>query len=194
MGSGDVLNELIRNYIQKYNINGGEYESLRPKVQEQLVQIESYMQCFIQGQTELALKIKRSKLNLASVAAKSGLQRSTVYNNADTLKKYIEERINEVEHEDILSVQKKAKQKEDIEFLRSYLEKLELKLVLEEISEHKIKELELEFSKVNKINEDLQKQIHKLNQKNATLEQELRKLRKENIVKLDSSKQGKKRR
>lgn len=61
----------------------------------------------------------------------AGLQRSTVYNNAATLKRYIEERIREVE-EDILSIHRTTKQQEEMEFLRSYLEKLQLRMVKEE--------------------------------------------------------------
>ena len=61
----------------------------------------------------------------------AGLQRSTVYNNAATLKRYIEERIREVE-EDILSIHRTTKQQEEMEFLRSYLEKLQLRMAKEE--------------------------------------------------------------
>ncbi|MFP3122803.1 hypothetical protein OH784_08555 [Ectobacillus funiculus] len=61
----------------------------------------------------------------------AGLQRSTVYNNAATLKRYIEERIREVK-EDILSIHRTTKQQEEMEFLRSYLEKLQLRMVKEE--------------------------------------------------------------
>jgi len=62
--------------------------------------------------------IQNGKMFYKKMNFEARLQRSTVYNNAATLKKYIEERIREVE-EDILSIHRTAKQQEGMEFLRS---------------------------------------------------------------------------
>ncbi|MEE3892818.1 hypothetical protein [Priestia megaterium] len=189
MGNEYELNELVRSNIRKYNINGGVYESLRPQVQDQLYKIECYIQSYMQNQIELLSKIKASKLNLAGVVSASGLQRSTVYNNADTLKKYIEERINEVESKDILSLQKAAKHAKEIEFLKQYLENLESKLIQEEIKEYKITELESEYSYISKQNIELQKENNNLQQQNRILAQEIILLKKKNVIPLKSKKE-----
>ncbi|MCP1450336.1 hypothetical protein [Priestia megaterium] len=190
MGNEYELNELVRSNIRKYNINGGVYESLRPKVQDQLYKIEYYIQSYIQEQIELVSKIKASKLSLAGVITASELQRSTVYNNADTLKKYIEERINDIESQDILSIRKITKQKEDIEFLKQYLENLELRLVQEEINENKIMELESQYSFISKCNIELQKEAFQLRQQNNILTKEITALKKNNIISLKTKNNG----
>ncbi|HFO1035176.1 TPA: hypothetical protein ACHIRZ_004465 [Bacillus paranthracis] len=178
------IRNLTKNFIEMFQINSGEFESLRPKIQEQLLQVEAYFQDFIQEQKVMAIRIKNNKLNLVKVVRESGLQRSTVYNNADTLKKYIEERIYDVEKEDILSIQKNVRQEEDMFFLRSYLEKLQLQIVEDEVNEIKIEELEYEYSKLNDVNIDLLRQIFELKQENQELQQQLRKIKSKDVVPL----------
>jgi hypothetical protein len=165
--------ELVKINVNKYTI--GDFEKLRPKTQEQLVQIEKSLQQFIEEQNVIAEKIKEySKLNLLTITTISGVRRSTVYHNENTLKKYIEERIEEVKSEDIFHLDKMKKLQLDIQFQKTYLENLQYHLIENEVLETKIRSLDTEVQDIYKHNEALMQQIFNLKQENNKLRQELK--------------------
>jgi hypothetical protein len=174
MDNENRLRELVMYKTIEYNI--GDFEQLRAKTQEQLMQIENSFQKYLEEQSKTAEKIKElGKLNLLMISNQSGVQRSTVYHNENTLKKYIEERIEEIKSEDFLQIEKLKRLQADNQRLRTYLENLQYHLIENELLEKKIRELEIEVQDLYNKNEALQEQTFKLQDENNHLRQELKK-------------------
>jgi hypothetical protein len=182
MAEENGTGQIVRKYINKYNINNGNYEQLRPNLKKQLSKIEKYIQHCIKTQQDLASRIKDSKLHIAKMSSGIGLSRGTIYNNRDTLKKYIEGRIKEVESEDILSVNKMLKQQQEVEQLRDYLDKTQLHLVQNEINESKIEELEDYVDHLVKIQQAHVEKISKSESENMELVYKLRRKGESNVI------------
>lgn len=163
------IREIVIDSLKKHQINNGDFLNLKPKLQEQLIQIEHYIYSSVLKQQQLLEEIKNTNLNVLTVVKGSGLQRSSVYNHADILKKYIEVRIKEVEKEDILSLNKSNKQKEELQILKEYMDNLQNNLIDNEILESKNDELEKEVLRLNKIQESLIKEMNDLKKENKEL-------------------------
>lgn len=162
------IEKLINEYIDKYNIHL-KYTELKPVIQKQLKQIEIFFQRFSNEQRELLERLKNIKLNLAIVCNNTNISRSSVYNSPDILKKYILDRISEIEDEDILSKAHVQKREADYELLKSYLEKVKIHLIENEILEMKISEMEKEISFLIDMNNKNTLEISKLRKENEKL-------------------------
>lgn len=191
MPNDNEIKNAVMQCIKKYNIKNGDFSKLSDKLTEQLILFESYIQGFLEKQKELKSERKKyGKLTLLNAVEGAGLPRSTVYYNKDTLKIYIEERLKEVEKEDVLNISKMAKLQEDFEELKSYLQKFQKNLVENQFLEMKIKELENELAQVNVINETMALDLSKKTQENEKLKFELQKNKKRNIAAIEGRKNG----
>lgn len=182
----EEITSFINQYLKKYGIGNGDFSTLRPKIQEQLVNLETFFQERLEAQNQLANQIRDSKLNLLRVVKGTGIQKSSVYNNPDILKKYIEERIYEIQKEDVLSLYKTEKQGNDFDELKSYLETTRNVLIESEIYEAKIRELESEIRELNGINLSMAHEINRLNSENSTLRNQLSKVGRGNIISFEN--------
>ncbi|HHT7188315.1 TPA: hypothetical protein ACTZ5N_001578 [Bacillus cereus] len=172
------ISDIVAENIKKYGINNGKFDGLRPTTQKHLLRIEAYLQSYINVLEELADKIKKSKLNLLTLTEETDISRSTIYNNSDTIKEYIDKRIAEIEAEDTLSLNKMNRREQEIIELREHYENIQLHLIDTEILEAKVKELEKELGDLRRINETHTAQISRLQRENQQLLQELSKANK----------------
>ena len=153
--------DIVKEKITSFEIDS--FDELRSNIQEQLIQIEYYLQQTVLEQKLIAEKVKSlNKINVDSVAKGANVGRSTIYNNPHTIKHYIIERISEIEKEDILLKRKneglKLKEKE----IRKVKEGLEIEVVENFLLNTKIKELEEEVQELNKSNQGLLLELHSL--------------------------------
>ncbi|MGO4348134.1 hypothetical protein AB4Z45_21820 [Paenibacillus sp. MCAF9] len=181
---GNEIDNIISTFIIKYNIENGNYDDLDLKVKEKFNKIETYIQDFIQQQCNLSKAIKKSKLTLLDVSQGSGISRSSIYAKADILKKYIDERIGEIEREDILSLNEKGKLENELHQLREYTRKLEIHIIENVILENKIEQLEKQLKHLNDSKEIYSQEVAKLMNENDSLKYRIRKLEKNNVIPL----------
>ncbi|MCY9692207.1 hypothetical protein [Paenibacillus alginolyticus] len=182
------IDTIVASFVVKYAINSGNYEGLRPQIRKQLADLEEFIQNNINEQKEISTRIKELKLSVLKVSDGSGVARSTINVNSDTLKVYIEQRINEIQvSDDILSINKTKNQNEENGFLKDYLNKTQDHLVMNEIYELKIEELENEIRNMNRTQEGMVLEISRLQRENDSLQHELRKNRMKNVVPIGKS-------
>ncbi|MBM7607248.1 uncharacterized small protein (DUF1192 family) [Lysinibacillus composti] len=174
--------DIVINEVRKLDINNSNYEGIRPKLKEQLIKAEYYIQYNIQKQKEIANEIKNNKLNILNVAEKAGIPRSSIYKSKEILEKYIEGRIEQVQKEDILSLHKLSRQKKSIDELNEFIEKVQIHLIETEILEYKINELEQQVKSLNITNQDLISREYRAQQEIERLKLQLRKAGVTNIV------------
>ena len=140
------------------------------KVQEQLVQIEEYLQEFCMQQKQLIEQIKLyRKLNISSVSSGAEVPRSQINLNKYTLKLYIEKRISEIEKTDLLNLNKYERLKSDKRDLEAYRDGLEQQLVDAYELKVYIEELERTNKRLIGLLEERQKDINKLQIENSNL-------------------------
>lgn len=163
MGKTNELIDIIKEKCLLFDINHGDYETLKPKLKEQILKIEETFQHHIKHHQEIREAIKNSKLNVTNIISNSGLQRSSVYNNQEVLKKYIEERIQEIEQTDLLDIYSNEKKKEEYSILKEYLQQTQMNLLENDVLENKIEQLQSELESMYKINESLVEQVNHLN-------------------------------
>jgi hypothetical protein len=185
MSNKTKISEIVEDYIEKYRINDGNYENIRNTTKKHLINIEKFLQSYINYIEELANKVKKSKLNLLTITQNTAISRSTVYNNPDILKVYIEKRIDEIESKDILSLNKLDKKEKEIIELREYLENIQIHLVKTEILEAKINELEKEIGDLKATDEAHIMEISRLKKENQRLLLELNRNRANNVIGLN---------
>lgn len=177
----EEIEPLIIGYMEKYNMVK-KYMDLKPALQKQLIQIEQFFQVFLKEQKELLERLKNNKLNLAIVSNKTNISRSSVYNSPDILKKYIIDRITEIEDEDLLSKLQTQKRDADYELLKNYLDNVRVHLIENNILEMKISEMEKEIAFLSEVNNKNALQISKLSKENETLKLDLLKHEKNNVI------------
>ncbi|WP_261303615.1 hypothetical protein [Paenibacillus andongensis] len=182
------IDTIVASYIFKYDINSGNYDGLRPQIKKQLAILEEFIQNNINEQKEISTRIKELKLSVLKVSEGSGVPRSTINVNPETLRVYIEKRINEIQvSDDILSINKAKNQNEENDFLKEYLNKTQNHLVMNEIYELKIEELENEIRNLYRTQEGMVLEISRLQKENDSLQHELRKIRMNNVVPIGKS-------
>ncbi|BCB39957.1 hypothetical protein BCJMU51_4871 [Bacillus cereus] len=168
--------------LEQFNL--GDLNRYKESTQEQFITIEQY---FLQTEERInkALEeIKSINFNIRGICNTINISKSTVYNNPNTLRLYIEERINDIENQDLLSKNKQGKQQIRISELEKFLDRT----IIDQI----------EFNNLKVHNECLQDEVNRLTERNELLgleraklvrrlndmDLELRKLRnkKENVV------------
>ncbi|SFL70291.1 hypothetical protein [Pelosinus propionicus] len=161
MGEEVELREFVSERTKQYKI--GELTIQSPKIQDQLFQIEEYLQSLILAQKEMAIRIKEiSKININSVSAGAKVPRSTIYNNNRTLQVYIEKRCKEIEDQDILQLKRFNKVKANDKAIQIIIDGLQLQIVDNYELKQQIKEGERQLkSQIGQL-EDKQKEIFAL--------------------------------
>ncbi|MBR7797625.1 hypothetical protein GT022_16440 [Agaribacter marinus] len=153
------------------------------KVQEQLVQIERFLQKFCTKQKQLNEQIKQhSKLSISSVSSGSNVPRSQINLNISTLKQYIERRIDEIEKADILKINKTEKLRSEKKELDKYVDGLRQQIVDNFELKLYINKLETENRRLILQIEDRQRDIQKLEIENNKLRKEVSKQNNQKIV------------
>lgn len=105
--------------LEQFNL--GDLNRYKESTQEQFITIEQY---FLQTEERInkALEeIKSINFNIRGICNTINISKSTVYNNPNTLRLYIEERINDIENQDLLSKTNKVNSKYEYQNLRSFL-------------------------------------------------------------------------
>lgn|GEM_PF-3480477 len=166
------IKPLVESHLKQYNINPS-FSQLSDIVQNQLIEIENFFQNYINEQIILAQLLNNQKINLAKVCISTTISRSSVYNNPNVLKKYINERINDIEEKDTLGINKTKKITRDYELLRKYIEHLKIQIIENDIFELKIEELEKEIKDLNYINKHYALENSTLHTENENLKFQL---------------------
>jgi hypothetical protein len=154
-----------------------------PKIQEQLIQIEKFLQKFRDRQKQLIEQIKEfNKLSVSSVSVGSNVPRSQINLNTNTLKLYIEKRISEIEKEDLLKVSKYEKLRSGKRENASYIDGLRQQIV--DIFELKsnIESLEVENKRLLRQLGDRQMDIINYEKENSKLRRMINKLNNKKVV------------
>ena len=160
-----IVNE-IQKRLNQFNMNV--FDQYKENTQEQFVTIERY---FLESEERLnkALEeIKYINFNIRGICKAINISKSTVYNNPNTLRLYIEKRIEDHEKLDLLTKSKQEKTQVRISELENFLDKA----IIDQI----------EFNNIKMYNENLEKEVNLLTEKNHLLALE----RTELIKKLNS--------
>ncbi|GAE92730.1 hypothetical protein JCM21714_1742 [Gracilibacillus boraciitolerans JCM 21714] len=190
MGNGIDIKSYVNENTIRYGIGEiSEISSL--KVQEQLVQIEEYLQKFCMHQKKLTEEIKQfSKLSISFVSSGANVPRSQVNLNFNTLKLYIEKRISEIEKKDLLKINKNERLRIDKRELDMYIDGLRQQVV--DTCEMKlyIENLEKENKRLIRQLEDRQKDIQKLEVENSKLRKAVNEANSKKVLPLDNNLTG----
>ncbi|MGN7298091.1 hypothetical protein [Ferdinandcohnia sp. SAFN-114] len=89
------ITETIRGKLKEYSI--GTYDDLKPSLKSNLVRIEGYFQECLDKFRKIELELNEIELNTRGICIGAHISKSTVYNNPDTLLKYIDKRKVELE-------------------------------------------------------------------------------------------------
>jgi len=162
----------------------GDLNGYKESTQEQFITIEQYFLEIEERINKALEEIKSVNLNIRGICSAINISKSTVYNNPNTLRLYIEKRIQEIEKQDLLSKNKHIKTQERISELENFLDRTIIDQI--EFNNLKItnKELEDEVTRLTKKNETLGLERAELISKLNDMDLELRKLRskKGNVV------------
>lgn len=91
------IREIVDKHVKAYGIGALENQTL--KIQEQLIIMEEFIQAFIQEQINITQKLKEyEKINLLSISTGSGVPRSSIYNNPNTLQVYEKDVVRKLRH------------------------------------------------------------------------------------------------
>ncbi|MDK0838953.1 hypothetical protein ACSW8S_17470 (plasmid) [Clostridium perfringens] len=181
MDKEDSLDK-VKMFLKKYEI--GNIDTIKEQTKNHLLNIESYFQKCESNYNEILEKQKSINLSTRGICENSGVSKSTIYNNADILKKYIDSRLLDIEcNIEIVS-------KIQLESIKR--ENCELKNIIDNILINKIqfmnfkneniklkKQLESLGKKLDSYKEDRRQLINRINKIEKTM------YNKDNIVVLD---------
>lgn len=139
--------------LKQFNLGG--LNRYKESTQEQFITIEQY---FIETEKRIkkALEeIKSINFNIRGICNATKISKSTIYNKPNTLRLYIEKRIDVIEKQDILPKSKQGKTQERMAELETFLDKS----IIDQI----------EFNNLKVHNEDLQDEVNRLANKNELL-------------------------
>jgi hypothetical protein len=140
-------------HLRQYNL--GELAHYKDSTQEQFIMIEKY---FLAAESRIKRAIEEMKsinFNMRGICNEINISKSTVYNNPNTLRLYIENRIADIEKQDMLLKNKNDKARERISELESFLSKT----IIDQI----------EFNNLKVYNEHLLTEVNRLIEKNEVL-------------------------
>jgi hypothetical protein len=139
--------------LKQFNLGG--LNRYNENTQEQFITIEQY---FLETEERIikALEeIKSINLNVRGICDATNISKSTVYNKKNTLRLYIEKRIEDIENQDLFSKSKQEKTQERLSELEAFLDKN----IIDQI----------EFNNLKVHNEHLQGEVNRLSEKNELL-------------------------
>lgn len=166
------IEKLVIDKVSEFAI--GEFDNLRPKIQEQLLQIEKYFNELENEQEQVARRIRSlRKINLLSISKDTCVTRSSIYNNPNTLKVYVEKRLQQIQSKDIFSLNKVEELETKHEDLSSCLSGFQQKIAENVHLNLKINELEAELINLIKINESISKKNNSLIEENREISRRL---------------------
>lgn len=168
----DNIETTIKANLSKYNI--GIFDDFKPLLKKQLLEIEEYIQRTYQTRLEAIKTYKDYSVSIFSISKNTSVSKATIYNNPNTLKKYIEIRIKDFE------LQEKGFYDKD-KVIRLEETITEQQLLLDNTATQFIEmnNLKITLNELGKEIERKDKTIEYLTQTNIQLEKELQKLRKE---------------
>ncbi len=176
------IKECVNQNTNRFGI-GELREISSTKIQEQLVQIEVFLQEFCRHQKELSGQIKQSsKLTVLSISLGAKVPRSQINLNINTLKLYLENRIMEIEKEDILNTKKYEELKSEKRRLKKYLDELQQKIVDAFELKLRLEMLEAKNKRLILHLESRQKDVQKLEEENSKLRKALSEYNKKKVV------------
>jgi hypothetical protein len=182
MDIGIEIKEYVNQNTNRFGI--GELEEISsPKIQEQLIQIEVFLQDFCLHQKQLREKTKQySKLSISSVSSGANVPRSQINLNINTLKLYIENRIMEIRKIDILNIKKYERHRGEKRELEKYTDGLRQQIVDAYELKLRLEMLEVENNRLIGQLELRQKDVQKLEEENSKLRKSLNELNEKKVV------------
>lgn len=101
MDEGRIVS-IITPLLQKYNIKN--FDLLKSQEQKHLISIEKYLQNCNELLNDAKKNIKQIELSMRGVCRGANISKTTVYNSSDILRKYVDNRLTELEYNiDIVS-------------------------------------------------------------------------------------------
>lgn len=149
------LNSIIEENIKKYDINKG---SFTKKTMSQLEALESYFSDIEEKYNEAVKIINGIDITTRGIASNTGVSKSTIYGNRDTIKKYLDCRLDELAIKEITS----NNEKEKISKLQSDLNEVETLLNANIINFIESNDLKNENKKLKQQLERSQKRVEGL--------------------------------
>lgn len=161
----------------------GELEDLRPSLQSHFVKIESYFQeCNVYYKNAVK-ELEKFDLNTRSICERAGVGKSTVYKYPNTLKKYIEERVMELEcNKELVEIRGLKTLEEEVQKQKNLIDKLIIDNIEYMNQKMLIENLQMENERLLKQREIYYREKAQLINKNNELSIELKKL-KNNLIK-----------
>ncbi|MDY8161899.1 hypothetical protein [Bacillus thuringiensis] len=139
--------------LKQFNL--GDLSFYKESTQEQFFTIERYFLETEERINKTLKEIKSVNFNIRGICRAINISKSTVYNNPNTLRLYIEKRIDDIEKQDLLSKNKQRKTQERMSELENFIDKV----IIDQI----------EFNNLKVHNEHLQAEVHRLAEKNKLL-------------------------
>ncbi|AZV41551.1 hypothetical protein BAOM_0940 [Peribacillus asahii] len=142
-----------QNRLKQFSMS--DFNHYKENTQEQFIKIEKY---FLEAEERIykALKVVNSiKFNMREVCNEINISKSTIYNNPNTLRFYIEKRIEDIEKQDLLPKNKQEKTQKRMSELEDFLDRA----IIDQI----------EFNNLKLHNEQLQTEVNRLAEKNELL-------------------------
>lgn len=156
--------------LKQFNL--GELNRYKESTQEQFITIEQYFLETEERVNKALEEIKTTNFNIRGICNEINISKSTVYNNPNTLRLYIEKRMSDIEKQDPLSKNKQRKTQERMSELEGFLDKT----IIDQI----------DFNNLKLHNEHLQAEVNRLAEKNELLSLERVKLvKKQNDMDLE---------
>ncbi|WP_079523835.1 hypothetical protein [Solibacillus isronensis] len=168
----------------------GELSYYKENTQEQFFTIEQYFLEKEERLKEILEEIKSTNFNIRGICKDTNISKSTVYNNPNTIRLYIEKRIKDIETQDLLFKNKQEKSQERITEIEDFLDKA----IIDQIEYNNLKvhngHLQVELNRFSEKCELLGAERLELVKRLNAAEIELRQLRnkKGNVVTLNEEK------
>lgn len=149
----EIIIAATQEWLKQLNL--GELNRYKESTQEQFITIEQYFLETEERINKAIDEIKSINLNMRGVCTSINISKSTVYNNPNTLRLYIEKRIDDIERQDFFSKNKQEKTRERMSELEDFLDRA----IIDQI----------EFNNLKVHNEHLQGEVNRLAEKNELL-------------------------
>ncbi len=169
----DII-ENIKSLLEQYKIIP--FEDMKPQLQEHLICIEKYFQYCLEIYYKIIDESESIDLSTRGVSKGSGVSKSTIYNHEETIKKYVEQRIKDIEcNIEIIPQGKYSRLVDENKKMKSMIDKMvvdeighiNLKIELERISNERerllaqVKAIAKEKTDLIKTNNELRTKVIK---------------------------------
>ncbi|CAN7380012.1 hypothetical protein [Rossellomorea sp. LjRoot5] len=133
----------------------GDLHHYKETTQEQFIRIEKYFLEIEERLNKALEEIQSINFNIRGICSSINISKSTIYNNPNTLRLYIEKRINMIEAQNPFTNKKNEKAQEQLIELDEFLNKA----IIDQI----------EFNNLKVQNENLNLEVKRISQKNKLL-------------------------